>query len=389
MPGKTNRSGRGRARAGAALAAVTAAIVSGAGAPAVAHESDPAIRTILDTVEPAVSGVTIDVVANVTPQLVAENTTPTELVVLADTGEPFLRIGPDGVLANLDSPSWYLSNSPNASVDVPDSARPDAPPRWARVSTEPTWGWFDHRLHPQARAVPPAVVEEGEPVTLADWSVSFDYGGGRVEARGRIEFRPVRGSVTAQLRGSAEPLAGVLVQLSPGRLPALFVRNTGAEPVVVLGAGGEPFLRLGPAGAEVNAHSPTWIDTARALDRDVTVAEAVADVAATPEWVAVSSSPSFTWLEARGAYTREEPPSDVIDRPALLSEWSVPLVRGDEQATIAAETRWQPVPTPGDDGNGGGGGRAVVLVLVVVAVVVAGAALAAALRRRSPASRRR
>jgi hypothetical protein len=243
-------------------------------------------------------------------------------------------------------------------------------------------------MHPQTRAVPADVLEQGKRVTLATWSVPLEYGGGPVEVTGRIEFRPVRGAVTTQLRGSAEPLPGVLVQLSPGRVPALFARNTGPEPVVVLGAGGEPFLRLGPAGAEVNAHSPTWIETARALDRDVAAAEAVADVNAPPEWVAVSSSPAFTWLESRGAYLPEEPPAAQIDEPAVLVAWSVPLVQGDEQAAIDAETRWQPAPARRDDG-GSDAGAGLVVALVSAGVAIAVAALVLGFRRRSRASRRR
>ena len=47
-------------------------------------------------------------------------------------------------------------------------------------------------------------------------------------------------------------------------------------------------------------------------------------------------------------------------------EWSVPLVRGTEQRTIEAETRWQPAPAPGDDASGGGMDWTWVVVLVAV-----------------------
>jgi hypothetical protein len=66
-------------------------------------------------------------------------------------------------------------------------------------------------------------------------------------------------------------------------VPALFLVNRGAEPVVVTGRDGEPFLRLGPNGAEVNRRSPTWADDARAQGRELTVASAVVDPASPPE----------------------------------------------------------------------------------------------------------
>ena len=39
--------------------------------------------------------------------------------MLAEHGEPFLRIGPDGVEANLASPSWYLTNQPFGAGQLP------------------------------------------------------------------------------------------------------------------------------------------------------------------------------------------------------------------------------------------------------------------------------
>jgi len=77
------------------------------------------------------------VAASVTAQLVVANPTATELAALDGNGQPFLRIGPDGVLANLASPCWYLSNSPNGDADVPAEAQTGARARWARVAAEP------------------------------------------------------------------------------------------------------------------------------------------------------------------------------------------------------------------------------------------------------------
>lgn len=88
-----------------ALSVAATALLTGA-LPASAHGADPSIRTVLDRIEPEVPGVTIQGVASVSAELVAENTTPTELVALAETGEPFLRIGPEGVLSNVASPTW-------------------------------------------------------------------------------------------------------------------------------------------------------------------------------------------------------------------------------------------------------------------------------------------
>jgi hypothetical protein len=314
-------------------------------APADAHGSDTGVRTVLDAVEPGVPGVTVQVAASVTAQLVVANPTPTELSVLDDGGQPFLRIGPEGVLANRASPYWYLTNSPNGDASVPPDAQPGAPPRWARVAAEPAWGWFDHRLHPAPRAVPRRVRDAHKSATLAEWNVPFDYGGTPVTASGRIVFEPARGAVSARLRGPARPFAGVRVQLAPGRVPALFLSNSDAEAVVVLGRGGEPFARVGPGGVEVNRHSSTWADNARAQDQDLAVAAAIVDPGAPPEWTPVTTTRSYSWLEFRGLYGRDRPPRRVLDanKTAVLRAWTVPIEQHGRRVDLRGETIWKPV----------------------------------------------
>jgi hypothetical protein len=312
--------------------------------PAAAHGAEPGVRTVLDAVEPDLPGVTVQVAASVTAQLVVANPTPTDLAVLDGRGEPFLRIGPDGVLANRASPSWYLSNSPNGDVAVPPDAQAGAPPRWARVATEPAWGWFEHRLHPAPRAVPRRARDSGKSTTLAEWTVPLDYGGQSVTARGRIVYEPERGAVSARLRGSARPFPDVKVQLAPGRVPALFLTNRGAEPVVVLGREGEPFLRVGPGGTEVNRHSSTWADNARTQDQDIAVAAAIVDANAMPDWTALTGAQSYSWLEFRGLYERDRPPRRVLDadKTTVLRAWTVPVEQSGRRVELRGETVWKP-----------------------------------------------
>ena len=313
--------------------------------PAAAHGSDPSVRPVLDTVEPALPGVTVQLAQSVTAQMVVANPTPTTLSVLDGDGEPFLRIGPEGVLANRASPWWYLTNSPNGDATIPADAQPGAPPRWEQVAAEPAWGWFEHRMHPAPQGVPPDVSRARRMTTLARWSVPFDYGGQSVEASGRIVYEPVRGAVTTRLRGSTRPFRDVQVQLAPGRVPALFLVNRGAEPVVVTGREGEPFLRLGPNGAEVNRRSPTWADDARAQGQDLTVAAAVVDPTAPPDWAPATGTQTYSWLEFRGLYERDRPPRRVLEagKTAVLRAWTVPLEQDGRRVELRGETVWKPV----------------------------------------------
>ena len=330
----------------AAVAAGVLALDGAAAPPAGAHESDPTVHPVIDAVDPPVAGVTVQIATSVTAQLVVSNPTPTPVSVLDVNDEPFLRIGPDGVFANKASPWWYLTNSPDGDATVPADAHRGAAARWEQVSTEPAWGWFEHRLHPKARRAPPDVVRTHTTRTLARWSVPFSYGAQPFAVKGRIVYEPVRGAVTARLRGPVQPFPDVGVQLAPGRVPALFLVNRGAEPVVVAGQDGEPFVRVGPNGAEVNRRSPTWADDARA--QDLTAAAAVVDPTAPPDWAPVAAGTGYSWLEFRGLYERDRPPRRVVDagKTAVLHRWTVPLEQGGRRVELRGETVWKPVSRP-------------------------------------------
>jgi hypothetical protein len=181
--------------------------------------------------------------------------------------------------------------------------------------------------------------------TLARWSIPMYYGGQPFGVKGRIVYEPIQGAVTARLRGPVSPFPDVQVQLAPGRVPALFLVNRGAQPVVVTGRDGEPFLRLGPNGAEVNRRSPTWADDARAQGQDLTVASAVVDPAAPPDWGPAAGTQTYSWLEFRGLYGRDRPPRSVLEggKTAVLRSWTVPLEQGGRRVELRGETVWKPV----------------------------------------------
>ncbi len=359
------------------LALVALAIAAGA-VPAGAHEVDPTVATVLDAVEPAVDGLVVEVAVSVTTQLLVENRTADVLEILDDDGRPFLRIGPDGVEADVASPAWALSNSPFGGAALPAAG---AEPRWRLVAVDPAWGWFDHRLHP----VLVGPLDGGDEVA---WAVPMLLGGIDVVARGHLERRTVQGGFTSRLTGSAQPFPEVSVQLLDGRLPGFLLRNTGAEVVTVLGAEGEPFARVGPTGAEVNRHSPTWLATARA--RGESVDGLVTDAAADPDWTQLGPDPSLAWLDERGRYPDDSPPDDVLaaGAPAVVLEWSVPLERAGEQAVVEAVTAWVPADlgaaaaVPVGDADSGG----VPLWALAIPTLAAAAGVALLARRRTSTS---
>ena len=346
-----------------AAALVGLALVGGlvAAAPAAAHEVDPTVRFVIDEA-PEVEGLTIQVATSVTTELLVENATDLPLEVLSDGGQPFLRIGPAGVEANLAAPDWYLTNQPFGG-EVPAGASPDAPPRWTRVSEEPAWGWFDHRLHPTAVT---GQLGEGRAPSFV---IPLRYGGDDVEVRGHLERRLTVPRFAAALTTPPEPQSGLEVQLLDGRAPGLFARYDGPGEALVLGTDGEPFLRLGTEGALVNRHSPVWQFTAQARGEDLTGVDV--DPAAEPDWAVVGDGASYAWLDPRALI------DEVGDEPVTL-DWSIPVTIGGRTIEVAGRStaRLRPVaelagPVDEDD-DGPGGGLVLVVALAVVTLSAVG-----------------
>lgn len=99
-----------------------------------------------------------------------ENTSATPLIVHGYEGEPYLRVGPDGVQRNRRSPTTYLNDDRFArqlrrdivarAPAMPADVDPTAPPDWVHLHDRPRAFWHDHRTHWMSPA-PPAFVEVG------------------------------------------------------------------------------------------------------------------------------------------------------------------------------------------------------------------------------------
>ena len=315
-----------------ALLCLAAAALPG---PAVAHESDPQIRTELTSVRPALPAeVVLQVQANIAPQLVVDNPTDVALDVLDSDGQPFLRISRDGVFANLESLDFYTTNNFSGS----DAAAPrvvlertsPAPPRWARLSDGTSWGWFDHRLDPEG-AQPR---DRSREAVLGTWTVPFRYGGRPVVVSGLARFAPVRGAFEVTADPAPE---GLTVQVLQGRLPGLFVANTGSEAVTVLDDAGQPYVRLSPQGSELNVNSRLHLEDQRA--RGVATPEVSPGVRVEP-----FSGTSRTWLDTRLRYEAGSPPERAlrIREPTVLDTWRIPVLLGTRPAALTGQVRWVP-----------------------------------------------
>lgn len=179
---------------------LAALLLVGTAAPAAAHGAggDDATNyrstvggvTAVDGPAPADPAVSWRVVAG-DALLEVDNRSGDELVVEGYEGEPYLRIGPDGVFENRMSRATYLNADRYAAVQVPAGADPTAPPEWARVGDTGRWAWHDHRVHWMAATLPPAVkVDPTREVEVLTWTVPFTLGGDALQVAGDLRWVP-------------------------------------------------------------------------------------------------------------------------------------------------------------------------------------------------------
>nr|WP_221203492.1 hypothetical protein [Modestobacter versicolor] len=157
------------------------------GGGAAGSDFDGALRSV----SPDLPGVTVRVL-EFGDQLEVVNRTGTELEVPGYSGEPYLRIGPDGVWRNELSPATWLNLDRYGRTPVPDDVDVDAAPRWEQVSTQPMYAWHDHRTHWMTEGLLPPVVaaDPSRAHTVSEWTVPMTYGGTDVVVAGELTWSP-------------------------------------------------------------------------------------------------------------------------------------------------------------------------------------------------------
>jgi len=345
--------------------------------------------TLVDEVAPSQESLDVVVRPGPAARLAATNDTGKDLEVLGFDGEPFLRIGPTGTFANVNHLDWYRSGNPDGQATPPPGADIGGAPKYERVSAEPEWAWFDHRLHPGTVQISPEALKAQRTARLDEWIVPARLAGEAVEVKGHVEFRPLLGAVVPELTSPVAVTPEVQVTLLEGRLPGLLLVNTGGEPVTVIGREGEPFARIGPEGVEVNLNSATHVEDQVAKGRIAASRASVAlDPSAAPRWRRVSGQNSYAWLDTRASYPRERPPRAVAEgrRRVLLQDWTVPMRTSTGPVEVKGTTSWVPFEqtlAARPEGDGGspawlaaGGGAAL--------LAVAGAVTLRRRRKREP-----
>ncbi|MCO1597931.1 hypothetical protein M8C17_22545 [Micromonospora sp. RHAY321] len=241
------------ARAGLVATAACAATLLTA-APAAAHGADAPdgtdYRTRTSGVAPARPGLEVRVV-EAGARLELTNRTGRPIEVIGYSGEPYLRIGPDGVFENSRSPATYLNRTIAGDTTLPAEADPAAAPSWRRIADGTTVRWHDQRALWRESAPPDAVRAAPEREhRVRDWAIPLRDGSDPVQIRGTLDWVPPPDAYTWWV----VTIVGVLAVGALGLLAA--AAPAGARALSALGAllvAGGAVAVLYPVGREVDA----------------------------------------------------------------------------------------------------------------------------------------
>jgi hypothetical protein len=144
----------------------------------------------VSSVTPAIDGVRV-AVRDLGARLEVRNDTRYDVVVLGYEGEPYLRVGPNGVFENRRSPAVFLNRSATVTATAPKSYDARAQPEWHRTGSGHVVSWHDHRVHWMGSSLPPAVHDSpGHIHVVSNWTVTLQYRGRDVAVQGALIWIP-------------------------------------------------------------------------------------------------------------------------------------------------------------------------------------------------------
>lgn len=107
--------------------------------------------------------------------LMVDNRSGKPVTLIGLDGEPWLRIGPDRVEANIASPSWRAWGRNSADAPPTDSTEP----RWITVGGGHRWSWLEPRTRP---------ITAPSEITTVDWTVPLVHDGKPLTVSGRTHW---------------------------------------------------------------------------------------------------------------------------------------------------------------------------------------------------------
>jgi hypothetical protein len=201
------------------VVALLALLLVPALARAAAEPNTKNYQTKLNSIQPAVKGLTVTTEGG-DKYLVVKNATGKVVLVPGYDDEPYLRFLPTGqVQANANSPAKYLNairfGTPD-SVTIPPSALASTKPKWVTVAGNGSYRWFDHRIHWMEKNPPPNVKDQSKRTKIFDWKVPAKVAGTPVTLSGTLLWVPAASGSSGGISGGAIAaiVAGAIVLLA-------------------------------------------------------------------------------------------------------------------------------------------------------------------------------
>ncbi len=150
-------------------------------------------------------------------------------------------------------------------------------------------------------------------------------------------------SIDNSVGGMVPRQDGITFSIVDSVAPELSATNTTPRPLEVLDRFGDPYLRIGPRGAEGNLNSAEFYRSADPSGAARVPARAQKP-GAEPAWVQLSTDPSWAWFDARVRPDIDTAPADVVagHRRTTLAVWSIPLQYNGRHARLDGQVVYAP-----------------------------------------------
>jgi hypothetical protein len=129
-----------------------------------------------------------------------------------------------------------------------------------------------------------------------------------------------------------------------GTAPEFTVSARSSDQLEIMGAAGEPFLRIG-GGCYENSKSLTAF-LASDPNRATSQAPKSVNSSAPPVWRKKAARPSCSWFERRAEWPARSAPPEVVrkGKRATIFRWSIPATFNGQRVSILGHVDWVPAP---------------------------------------------